>query len=343
MPDPKTSIARGIDARERAGTTTSIPLHSLAGAPGNLNSLRQSAARATSKLKRTLALTEAINADVARFTESKRLELSTVGKSTMDTGSIIDRIGQPARQVMLDEAVSARRRMARNTSEDERYKIRRELKDALAAANLVRDLYTDPIRVIHDRTITSNKRATMAVNLQASGPMAVADAMRSAVIRKDFELASAVLSAYDKLTKTERDLIPIGRLDFADAIAGLDARKARAAYLALEVAHDEAEIVNREVEGRGVGQSKIGLAMKRRELETLAAELPEENVDGLPGFKTTTPDPKPTETPEEKKARLEKEMNDRTRQALIDSGHGSALEALGYGPNVEDGGGQGDA
>lgn len=303
MADKTTSkISAGLDAREREGTANAIPLEKLNGAPSDLRSLRQMAARATSKLKRTIALTEAVNADVARFTESKRPELAAMGKSRLENGSIVDRIGEPARQALLDEAVNERRRMALGTSEDERIKIRRELKAALDTANLVRDLHTDPIRVIHDRTISSTKRATMAANLQASGPMAVADAMRSAVIRKDFELASAALSAYDKLTKEQREHVPIGRIEFADAIAGLETRKAKAAYLALEIAHTETEIVNTEAAGRGVGEAKIGLAMKRKELEALAAELPEETSEGLPGLTQGTAGPESVNAPDPAKS-----------------------------------------
>ena len=272
MSDSTDKISRGLSAREKQ--IAPDPLAVYRRTPKDLDGLKQITTKAVGARERMSTLAGAISADVARFRETKAAELASMGKMVVD-GVTVDDIGPDKRKRMLDAAVAERSKMARQTSADERMQLRKELAGMREAVAAAKASFVDPIAVLHRQTLDSERRATIAANLDRQGPMGVKAAMQNALASGDLELAAAALDRFDHLSKSEREHISIGKQDFATALVGQEIAEAERALLAFEVAADETDLLNAEAEGKDVSRMRLALGLKRRELEALAPE-PEE-------------------------------------------------------------------
>ena len=71
--------------------------------------------------------------------------------------------------------------------------IRKELTAAREAVNANRDSFTDPVAVLHRKTLASDKRSTIASNLDRQGPMGVKEAMQNALASNDMALGTETM------------------------------------------------------------------------------------------------------------------------------------------------------
>jgi hypothetical protein len=336
--DPKKTIARGLDRHEREKTLAPNPFAVFKGAPTNIAALKKIAAKVVGQRDRMTALASGILKDLENFRATKSIELADMGLARGENGAIKDTWGPENRSAELAKQVSSRARMGRKTSEDERIAIRRDLVALHSAVKATANTFSDPVSLLYSKTLDSDRRNVIAQNLMRQGPVAVGDAMRHALAIGDLELAAAALDRHDKLSDAERDNLGISKNDFAAHLVADDMAVAKRLSLVIEIAVDEAELINGEAEGKNMSRARVGLGVKLRSL----AELPEPKETSAGSFEFTSQKKKQrekeaTESDEEKAARLEEEGNAAMRKAMIDSGHGTMLEALGYGPNLADG------
>ena len=159
MANPKTTLARGLDKHERERTLAPDPLAIFKGAPTNIAALQKVAATVVGKRDRMSSLAGAILADLEKFRATKHAELADMGVVRSEGGAVTDTWGRENRNTELVKQVSARARMGRRTSEDERITIRRELAAIRDAVKATANTFSDPVSMLYSKTLDSERAA----------------------------------------------------------------------------------------------------------------------------------------------------------------------------------------
>lgn len=272
-------ITAGLRARERETAGSVIPLSNLRGAPRTISDLNTLASTADLKSKRLTEMVAGISTALESFEAEKRAELSEMGKSRGDNGTVQDLIGDKARVRMLRDAMRAKRKEALAVGSEAREKLAAELREIRAKVAAVSDLFSDSVAYLKTSTMGSDRRGAYLRDLQSSGPMEIEAALRHAVLNQDRDMAAAALQRLDSLPKNLRDSVRVNRREVADALVGAEVTRARRNMLAAEIAVESADIEVTRSEGREVPSSrKVALGIKRRTFEELNAAVEAENA-----------------------------------------------------------------
>ncbi|MEX0922113.1 MAG: hypothetical protein WDZ84_05005 [Rhodovibrionaceae bacterium] len=296
MTTPNDKIRAGLDARNQAKSAGSFDLASLQGAPASIADLQKLAAKATAKRDRLKVLSESIVSAIEQHTQKKKAEFAELGK-TREGNLIRDELGDNRRRTMLDREVSRFSREARKISSEERVKLVQELRDISSKLEATKAGFTDPVGLLSRRTLADPKRATYSANLASAGPVAVEDALRTAVLTGDASLAAASLNRLDAMSKDSRKLVRFSKKDVAESLVAEELGKATEFITMTEIAAAEGELANGEAEGkRTTANQKIGLGIMKSKLpktaeaeddpekKTLSAETWEKQLDAkFPG------------------------------------------------------------
>lgn len=269
---PNTRISDGLRQRERQ-QNDSIPLSHLSGAPKNLSELKATAASAMQRQQRLSEMTAGIAKTLERFEADKRAEFAELGKSHGDNGTVNDNLGDDRRRKMLADTMKAKRREVLNVGADQRAALKRELDAMRDQVQAVSDLYADPVAYLKRSTWGSDKADLYRRDLSAAGPRELENAMQTAALTGNRELAAAALSRLDSLAKNQRDSVRINRRELAESLVADEVRDAKAAIMRAEIAAESAALEIARVEGREVPASRrMSLGMRRRELQALIGE-----------------------------------------------------------------------
>ena len=139
--------------------------------------------------------------------------------------------------------------------------------------------------------------------------------MRRALAVNDLELAAASLDRFDKLSDAEREHLNISKTDFASHLVAEDMAKAARLLLVIDIAGDEAELLNGEAEGKDMARARVGLGQKKRDLEAMG-EPPAEDAGTAGVGKAGVKAPDPAKSTEEILARANKAGEDLLAAAM---------------------------
>ena len=298
MSNPIEKIGRGLDAHERAKADGSFRMSNLVGAPVSVSDLNKVAEHSTRLRDRLKLLASGVSKAVETHRAETEKRYSEVGKEQDENGVVRDTLGPDRRRRMIEGEVARFRKEALQASAEERGHLMAELRANNEKIAAVADMWSDPVAVLMRSTRADSKRSTYAANLSSSGPIEVVNALRDAVLTGDKALAAAALSRLDAMPKDSRKLVRLSKRDVAEPLVSDEWNKARTFIAITEIAVTEAEIADNEAEGKTIlPQRKIGLGLKKRELETVlgisdddhsqAGETLEEQLDrkypGVPG------------------------------------------------------------
>jgi len=288
MSDPKSKIAAGLDARERAATGA-FSLQSLQGAPGSLTDIQNITNKLTSKRDRLRVLADAVKTAIEKHTAETEARYRDFGK-VRDGNHVTDTVGDNVRRSAISREISAFTRTARKTSAEERTKLVAEVRELSNKLAAVRSSWTDPVALLSRRTLADSKRATYAANLASAGPVAVENTLRDAVITRNAALASAALDRLEAMPKDSRKLVRFSKSEVAESIVREELAKATAFIMVSEIATEESNLANAEADGKKTTPGdKIRIGAMKKELKLLLGGDPEaeDPDDNSPGNKST--------------------------------------------------------
>ena len=301
MSNPIEKIGRGLDAHERAKADGSFRMSNLVGAPVSVSDLNKVAEHSTRLRDRLKFLASGVNKTVETHRAETERQYSQVGKERDENGVVRDTLGPDRRRRMIEGEVARFRKEALKASAEERGHLMAELRANNEKIGAVGDMWSDPVGILMRSTLGSENRGAYLRDLQNSGPVELEIAMQDAVLTGDKDKAAACLSRLDAMGKDTRKLVRISKRDVAEPLVSDEWNKARTFIAIAEIAVTEAEIADDEAEGKSIlPKRKIGLGLKKRELETVlgtslnsddvgpqAGETLEEQLDrkypGVPG------------------------------------------------------------
>jgi hypothetical protein len=272
-------IRAGLDARTDSPSAASFSLSALQGAPATISDLNAIANRVSSKRDRMKVLSDSVTTAVEKYRKAKTAEYAELGR--VREGNLVrDELGDNRRRTMLEREVTRYSREARKISADERTSILAEIRDAVSKVAPVRASFTDPVAILSRRTIGDPKRSTYTANLANAGPVAVENAIQTAVITGNAPLLSAALDRLDGMPAASRKLVRYSKKDAAETVVGDELLKARQYLAKIDLETAETELAYSESEGkRDTAEDKIRLGTLRNELLVALGSDPESDDD----------------------------------------------------------------
>ena len=218
------------------------------------------------KARRAKAELLAILAGIDAKVEKRREELN---RSLSD-------LGTKARLAAIDASAATLKITLKNETNPRRVELLRAIARLNESAKAAIPLYDNPVTMLMRATVASDRRVTIAANIEASGKTELGMFAGLAVASKDQAMAAAVVSRPHGIKPMSAR--PASPRAVADAILGEEQRELYAALLECDAIMTEAALANRLMESGRSGASGIATveaALKARRI----AEVGGKRVD----------------------------------------------------------------
>lgn len=223
----------------------------------------QKARRAKSEL---VALIEGIEAKVAKRRDELNRSLSDLGTK--------------ARLAAIETAAASLKISLKNDTNAKRVELLRAIARLNESAKAAIPLYDNPVTMLMRATVASERRLTIAANIEASGRTELGMFAGLAVASKDLDMAAAVVSRLHGIKPmTARPASPRA---VADAILGEEQRELFGALLEVDAIMTEAALANRLMESGRSGASGIATveaALKARRIAEVGGRRVDDSDD----------------------------------------------------------------
>jgi hypothetical protein len=169
------------------------------------------------------------------------------------------------------------RRKVEAVGKDEREKLRAEIREAAEKLEAVRHLHTgDPVAVLKRSSYGSEKARLYREALAGAGPAELEEALQTALLRGDKDLAAAAVQRVQGLGRDMRSQIRTDFREVAKHLTRAEVDRCTRNILVAEIAAERAAHAELESYGRKVHPNrKMRLGAKVRELTALVGETPD--------------------------------------------------------------------
>lgn len=195
------------------------------------------------------------------------------------TTSLAD-LDTKARLAAIDSAASTVKVTLKAESNPRRTELLRSLARMADTARSAIPLWDSPVVILMRQTVASERRATIAGNLEASGKQELGMFASLAISAKDVDMAAATISKLHTITPASAR--PVSAKYVADQLVGDLSRELHGALLEVDSLLTEAALANRIFESGRSGSSGIGsveLALKHRRDAAVGGKRVEDDAD----------------------------------------------------------------
>ena len=215
MPTSIEKISAGLSALEKGG------LSNRTGLPIIVKDLGELATKATALGDKLAKINERLRGDF----QKKQDEIATRFADMRSMGDGQVRPAEAMREVrkVLDEELSAHRKLVLANSATEREEALRELNGFRATVVAARDLFDSPVQMLTAANIGGERRARIFDEVRHLGGAALLNLAKRAAAEKDGELAAALVSVNDATASDRRSFSSV---ELAEVVMGSEHRKA---------------------------------------------------------------------------------------------------------------------
>lgn len=270
---PIDRIRRGLDEMRESGSTSTAAmskaprLAAMVGLDVSLTNVREHRRKAKNLKNEILKLHFDLGVEDAAKTEKITREHDELGWMLDEKGrGRVDHLGSTKRMMLRDSALAKMRKALRVGVAEKAEPLRVKVRELEAVRELLQDAYSSPLTVLYRTTLRSQDRLTAQGILAHAGAYQINDAADEAIRTGNRDLAAAVCTMTEKLSKGQRDLLThtreeisasVGFKDFFDATEALE-------MCGLELATAELD-----------GRELVGVTVRREERMALGTRKTE--------------------------------------------------------------------